>query len=810
MLIHYIKVAVRNIYRNKTYSLINILGLGVGMGVCLLIFQYVHFELSYDNFHPNAKNTYRITQSVINDREDLGSKIYTTYGLGPKSKEVVPEVNNFVRVNPQEEGLIVINTEENVRSQENHIWYVDSNFLQMFDFPLKYGNPESVLDDQVNVVITEEMSEKYFGDTNPVGKVLKISGGLLSGDFIVTGVLKELPINSHLHFDFLLPMNFLLENWRMYKEEDGWGWNNFVTYVTLDNSADLNNVSEKIEYIISTNSVEDISTEKAKVRLQLLTDIHLKSGFSADIGKNNGQIHNVRIFAIIAVFIILMAWVNYINLSTAQAIHRAKEVGVRKAIGADKKQLITQFLLESGMINLTAGILSIGVAWFSLPFLHQVLGKEFEFTFLHNPKFWISSLFLLICGTLLSGLYPAFVLSSYKPTTIFGPLKSSAVKGFSLRKSMIVFQFLISILLISGTFLVYQQVLFMKNKDLGMDIQQIVVINGPRVILETDRESLGSLYQTFKTVAANHHSISRASATSQVPGKGYVWTGDVLKLGESDKAKKQANVVFVDTDFFDTYDADFLAKRRFQDQIVPYNHTIINEKALEELGFASPENALKEKILFYNDTLSIVGVIKDIHWNSLQNDASPMLFLLDNQYGAFFSIQMNLENIQGTINHLESTYHASFPNDPFDYFFLEDDFNRQYQGDQQFGNLISAFSLLAIFIACLGLFGLVSFSASLRIKEIGIRKILGASIQNLMLLLSREYLVLLLISVSLSIPIIVFAAKSWLNNYAYKVDLGMSLILVPFCILLLISFLTVSYTTFSTARANPVKSLKSE
>lgn len=805
MLDHYLKMAFRSLLRNKLSSIINILGLAVGMGVCLLIFQYIHFELSFDKFHKDADRVYRLTTTEFRNGVDLGTEMYTTYAVGPSSKTVIPAVKDFARVHPQKEGLIVINSEKNIRNQENNIWYADSSFFEMFNFKMKYGSLETALKEKHNIILTEKTASKYFGDINPVGETLRVSGGTLSGDFVVTGVLNKLPLNSHLQFDFLIPMQFVLENWRLYREEDGWGWNNFVTYVKLEHSANLDAVGKKFDELISRHSEIDY-----KIGLQSLTDIHLKAGFSGDIGRNNGSIQNVYYFAIIALFILLMAWINYINLSTAKAINRAKEVGIRKSIGANKKELIVQFLFESGCSNVAAFLLAVCIASFLLTLRWPIQSVGFEFNILYSWEFWVWSSIFIVLGTLISGLCPAFILSSFKPITVFKSENNFKSKGVNLRKCMIAFQFAMSILLLSGTYVVYKQIIFMKTQDLGMDIKKILVVIGPRVILETERQSLGSIYQTFKTQGNSHHSISGISATSDVPGKGYSWKGSVQKLGDAEGNKKDVNMLFVDSDFTDTYGVEILAQRKFPDKISPYEWVIINEETVRDLGLGSPEEALNEKISFFDDTLKIVAVVKNVHWSSLRDANSPVLFMLDEEYGAYFSINMNLTNIQESISHMKSAFHSAFPNDPFDYFFLEDDFNRQYQADLQFGKLFSSFSMLAIFIACLGLFALVSFSATLRMKEIGVRKILGASVNNLMLLLSREYLMLLLIAVLISFPVVIYAANSWLNNYAYRVGIGIDILLIPVLILSLISFLTVSYRTYKTARTNPVQSLKSE
>ncbi len=816
MFSHYFKISTRMLLRHKLYYAINILGLAVGMGVCLLIYQYIHFELSYDRFHDNAENIYRLTQTTIRNGENQGTAVYTTRALGPTGKESIPETKDFVRVRPDDVGLIVINPKNDEKHQENGIWYTDDNFLQIFNFPLQFGNPATALNGMNNIVLTQSMATKYFGDADPIGEVLKISAGTLSGDFIVTGVLEELPMNSHLQFDFLLPMAFLLEHWRLYKDQDnGWEWNDFVTYVAFDKNADLDEVSEKYDQLVASHTGEEVAKSNAalKIGFQPLTDIHLKSDFPKDLTSNQGDIQNIQFFTIIALFILLMAWINYINLSTARAMHRAKEVGVRKSIGALKRQLVSQFMVESFLVNCLAALLSVGVAFLSLPVLNNIIGKELTFDILQQPEFWMGSITIIIFGSILAGLYPAFVLSSFNPVSVLKSATVASKKGFSLRKGLIVFQFLTSVLLISGTYLVYQQITFMKNQDLGFDMEKILVVNGPRVILETlipEGKTIGTTYQTFKSKAFSDHSILAVSATSQIPAKGYTGTFNVRKLGEPENTTKEVNAIFVDTDFTSAYNIEFLAKKKFPDQIAPYQWLIINEEAVKAFELGSPEKALNEQLVVFGDTLNILGVVKNMHWSSLRDAHSPLLFTLDNYYGAYFSIKMTMTNIQESIAHIKSAYHAVYPDDPFYYFFLDDDFNRQYQADLQFGNLFSAFSILAIFIACLGLFALVSFSATLRIKEIGIRKVLGAGVGHLMALLSREYLVLLCIAIALAVPVIILGGRAWLENYAYQVGIGLDLFLVPALILTIIALMTVSYRTYAAARANPVDSLKTE
>lgn len=815
MLYHYLKIAYRNLSRNPFFTLINILGLAVGMGVCLLIFQYVHFETSYDQFHSNAQNTYRLTQTTFKNGENLGEGVFTTFGLGPEGKETVPEIINFARVHDLEIDLVISNPSKNEPHLEDNLWFVDSTFLSLFDFPLKYGDQESVFREKYSIVITEEMATKYFGNSNPIGQAIKVSGGVLSGDFIVTGVLNSLPANSHLQFDFLLPLPHILENYGQYKSDEGWDWDNFVTYVSLNEEADLGEVGRKLDELVAANTSENLaeSNEKWRVGFQPLEDIHLKSDYPRELARNNGDIQNVYFFSIIAIFILLMAWVNYINLTTAQSLTRAKEVGVRKSIGAMKKQLISQFMMESALINLLSGVLSLVIAILLLPVLNQIIGQQIEFTIVESLGFWVSFLGIIILGSLLSSIYPALILSSFKPTGIFKAAKFNHSGPFNLKKSLIVFQFIISSLLISGTYLVYQQITFMRDKDLGIDMEEILVVSGPRVILESLREkgeTLGPSYGALKNLLTSHHTISSVTATSTVPSKGYEFRGEAHRSDRTEDSKQAINLVLGDSDFTQTFGFDFLAKSEIPETVEGWTYTFINEAALKAFDFSSPEEALGAELEFFSYKVKIVGVVKDVHWSSLKEVSPTTLFILEEEYGAFFSIQINLDDIPATLAHIEHSYKTVFPDDPFEYFFLDDSFNRQYQSDLQFQNLFLAFSALAVFIACLGLFALVSFSANLKVKEIGVRKVLGASIGNLMLLLSKEYLGLLGISVVLAIPMVIVGANSWLENYAYKIEIDPVMILIPAFILFIIALLTVSYRTFVASKANPTDSLRSE
>lgn len=816
MINHYFKIAIRNFRINKVFSLINILGLTIGMSVFLLIFQYVYFEVSYDKFHKNSKNIYRIF-TISKSEGGLNQSVYSGFSLGPTSKEMIPEIEQFVRIHPQIERMVVSNSREEIRFQENNSWYVDSEFLILFDFPLLYGDNETALKNKNSIVISEQTALKYFGSINCLGKELQVNEGFLNGTFYVSGVLKEIPDNSHLQFDILLPIEFLLENELTYIEGNGWDYDNFITYVSIEKNSNPILVSEKFNQVFSIHLGDYLkeSNMTLEAQLQPMVDIHLRSKFSRDIPENNGNAENITFFSIIAILILCMAWANYINLSTVQAMKRAKEIGVKKIIGASKKQLVFQFLLESFIINLLAAILSVGLSFLLLPVLNKIVGQEISLTILMNLKFLLFFLFVSILGALLSGFYSAFILSSYKPINIINSNTVKQRSGISLRKGLIIFQFFISILLISGTYLIYKQLIFMKNQDLGLDIERILILDGPSRILEQEISLRQSKFQVFKEQVLTNSSISQVTGSGSIPGRGSNATLNMWSLDTPDEIgiDKSVEVVFVDSDFFETYDLKLISGQSFKERPswVP-NDVIINEDAVKAFGFGDSESAIGKRIAadFGGvDTITVTGVLKDFHWNSLKNSFTPFVLVHNQSYNSYYSLKIDMREVQSILADVEENFMAAFPDDPFNYYFLDEDYNRQYKAEVQFANLFSSFSVLALMIACLGLFALVSVSSILRAKEISIRKVLGANVGKLMVLLIGQYILFLVLSTALAIPVIFWGGRAWMQNFPNRTNIGIDVFVIPCFILFFIAFITVSYQTFMTANKNPIDSIKS-
>ncbi|MFD2036269.1 ABC transporter permease [Belliella marina] len=812
---NYLKIAFRNLKRNKFFSIINVMGLAVGMGVCLLILQYIQFELSYDEFHPKSGQIYRVIQTVEKRGEIISHSPLTTYGVAANAKTNLPEIEEIVRTNLLDISLVVLNPEKQISHQEDKLLFVDAAFLDLFHFALKYGNKASVFQENHGMVITEQIASKYFGDANPIGRTLETKGGVLGGSFVVTGVLETLPENTHLQFDFLLPVDFLINNYGKYKSGEGWDWDDFATYVLLPENVILSETAQKIENLIIQHKGDVLETnqEKWKIGLQALEDIHLNSNYTRSFESNNGNLKHLGFFSIVGIFILLMAWVNYVNLSTSQAMLRSKEVGIRKSIGAAKNQLISQFMLESVLVNFIAAAFALALSSALLPFLQELVGKNIQFIIVNDWYFWIGFSLAVIIGTIISGLYPAFVLSSFRPVNLIKTGVFNPTGNWSLRKSLIVFQFFVSVLLIAGTYLVYQQVSYMKNQDLGMDADEILVINGPRAIIETvirNGTTLAEHYDGFKNLATSQHTVSTVTGSSSVPGKGYSFESMVRKTVNPDENVALGNIVMMDRDFIHSYGLELIAQSEIPENIPDWSYVLINETALEKLGFESADEALGQELEFFSYKVKILGIVRNFHWDSLKDSQSPTFYVLDNAYGVYFSVKLSKTDIQETIVHLQESFQKVFPEDPFDYFFLDEQFNRQYQADLQFGKLFSTFSLLAIFMACLGLFALVSFSASMRTKEIGIRKVLGATSGNLIGLLTKEYLYLLALAVSMTIPVIYYWGNSWLENYAYRIDIGVEFFVLPGLIMLLIAMATVLGRIYNTATDTPSKALKTE
>jgi len=690
--------------------------------------------------------------------------------------------------------------------------FVDSTFLDAFTYTAIKGDLSTALDRPNTVVITKKIAEKYFAkDEDPLGKMLQISGGWRDGEYEVTAIIEDAPQNSHFKFDFLLPLHNLLLNDQYTKDDkDGWGWNNFVTYVQLNEGVSLQTLNEKTPAFIEKYRGENLAKSNSKnvLNFQPIRDIHLTPGYANEPSATTSS-STIYFFIVISIFIMAIAWVNYINLSTARALERSREVGIKKAIGAYRTQLISQFAFEAVLVNFVGVLLATIMALGLLPVLGEIVGKDLAFDF-SNYRFWMILTGLFVIGSLISGSYPAFVLSSFNTTDILKGTPGKMSGGFSLRKGLVVFQFVSSLMLIAGTFAVYRQVVFMRDQDKGLTMDQMLIIDGPSVFeRSTIVQQLVSLKNNLKTIPG----VDNVTTSGAIPGGGYNWGTMIRKDKTSQEENKRGSIVWVDPDFIDTYDITLIAGKNFNlGNKTEMNSVLINEAAVTAFGLGTPETALHERIILGSDTTEVLGVLKNYHWNSLKSEHSPWLLKADTISRRNFSIHLSGKqaDVPEKISQVEAKFKETFPGNPFNYYFLDDFFDRQYKDEQQFAKIFSMFAGLAMVIACLGLWGLASFTMTQKLKEIGIRKVLGASVSSIMSLLSWEFFKLVLIASLIAIPLAWYSIDVWLGGFAFRIGLQWDLFAVPVLILTIIALGTVSLQILRSANINPAKILRSE
>ncbi len=818
MIKNFFTLAIRNLLKRKMYSFINIFGLAIGVAVCLVILKYVDFELSYDSFHEKAHQIYRTTTTNYRNGELRGTGILSGYAQGPAMEADLPEVKTYVRTHPMYGGAVFTFKREfgepsSFHEDDNTLW-ADSTFFDVFTFKAVEGDLKAALDRPNTIVLTKKAASRYFRpDEDPLGKIIEVAGGWSDGSFEVTAIIEDVPGNSHFNFQFILPMHNLLQNGQYAEDEDsGWGWNNFITYIELHPGTPMaigaKKVEEKLPAFVDKYQGKDLAESNSKnvISLQPILSIHLNPGLRHESTPtvSSGTIY---FFIIISIFILAIAWVNYINLSTALAMERAREVGIKKAVGAYRSQLISQFALESLLVNFLGVVIAVVIAMGLLPVLGEIVGKNFSFDFT-DWRFWSILVLLFLTGSLISGAYPAFVLSSFNTTEVLKGKSEKIVKGFSLRKALVVFQFASSLILIAGTFAIYRQLMYMRDQPKGLTMEQMLIINGPSVLDQSiAKERLTSMKNELKKIPG----VINVATSAAIPGGGYNWGTGIRRDGTEREESKSGSIVWVDPDFTETYGITVLAGRQFSPEIKSdMESVLINEAAITAFGLGDPDNALKEHLIFGGDTVAILGVLKNFHWTSLKSEHTPFLFKADTISRRNYSIHLSSNNMNEMIKQVEAKNSEIFPGNPFDFYFLDDFFNNQYKTDQQFGKIFSMFALLAIIIACLGLWGLASFTTAQKLKEIGIRKVLGASVQSIMSLLSWQFLKLVLVASVIALPLAWCGVSTWLDNFAFRIGLQWDLLVVPLAILTVIALGTVSLQILRGASINPAKILRTE
>lgn len=808
MIRNYILVAFRNFQRQKSYTLLNIVGLSLGLAASLLIFQYVKYERSFDTFHSRAKDIYRIQYNGWQNGKLNYESAVAVPAATSALKDNFPEVEEYTRFLPQG-GVLMYERpgEEPIVFREEKALFADTMMFKVFDFKLLQGNTTTCLKGINKVILSESIARKIFQNEDPIGKRLLFNGNDVLD---VTGVFADVPENSHLKFDFLVSyetINARTEN----QSATSWGWYDFYSFVLLKPNTDVKALQAKWdEYLVKNRKEEwDKYNRKQEFLLKPLTDIHLKSKLLYETSPEELRDGNsVYALSIIALFILIIAWVNYVNLATARSFNRANEVGVRKVVGAFRSQLIVQFVTESVILNIIATALALGlVALLWSPF-SSLTGWHIPTNYLMQKDFWILGIVLFLFGALLSGFYPAIVLSSFKPVAVLKGKVNSSSGGNFLRKGLVVFQFVTSVFLISGSLIVYQQLNYMKNKDLGVSIDRTLVLKGPDVLVD-------SLYtknlEAFRTEVLRIPGIKGIAGSQNIPGVENYWTMGIKRLNGGPEGWNTVTHIGFDYEFVSQYNINVIAGRNF-DREFPSDEKklMLNRAATKELEFDDPSKAIGEKVISGGDTLEVVGVLEDFHQMSLKTAIIPLVCRLRPNAGSFYSIKLETADYKETLEAIQHPWDTFFPGNPLDYFFLDQFFNRQYARDDRFGEVFTIFTGLAIFIASLGLVGLASFMTVQRTREIGIRKVLGSSASGIVALLSRGFMQPVLIGIAIACPMGWWVMDRWLQSFPYRTNIQLWVFAFSGVLVLLIAFLSVSSQTLKAAMTKPAETLKHE
>lgn len=800
MFSNYLKIAFRNVKKHKAYAFINISGLAIGMACCILIISFIATELSYDQFHENKDNIYRLGLDATLGGNQMLMPI-STAPAAPALIQNYPEVLDAVRFSPA--GKISVK-DRDLEFFEENIAFVDNSFFNVFTFPMIKGDPRTALKTAYSMVMIEDAAKKYFGDEEPIGKILKVDN---RNDYTVTGVVKNPPKNSHFTFDILCSFESLYAQNR--ERMEAWMSFSYYTYVLLQDNFDHKELENKFPALIETHMGPTLKAVGGKIDffLQPLTQIHLHSHMENEMSANS-DIAYIYIFAAIALFILIIACINFMNLSTARSALRAKEVGIRKVIGAERKELIKQFLGESLIYSLFSMFVAIGLAHLVLPLFSSLSGRDLTIDYFGMPWLIPSIIGMILFVGFAAGSYPALFLSSFQPAKVLkGSIKAGAANS-RFRSIMVVGQFVISIGLIISTGVILNQLRFMKNKNLGFEKENILVI---RTSAGPARESIKSIKQEFKKVPG----VLNAGLASQVPGS-EANISPFVPEGFSATEAQLMKGLDIDQDFIPTMGIEIIKGRNFSSEFGTdaSDAIIINETAARKFGWADPigkkiENFSGEEIEDRR-AQTVVGVIKDIHMSSLHSLIMPLLINNESDDLDNIVVRINPNNVGSTIDSLRSKWEELFPNQSFDYSFLDDSLATMYESEGRLSQIFSSFTLFAIFIACLGLFGMASFTAEQRTKEIGIRKVMGASILGIVVLLAKNFLKLVLIANVIAWPIAYIAMKEWTKGFSYQAGIGIEMFLITAVLAAVIALLTVSFHSIKAALSHPIDAIKYE
>jgi len=792
---NYLKIALRNMKRHEGYSAINIIGLAIGITCCLYIFLYVQQELSYDRYHKDADRIYRIACRWEGEAVMLSIPL-NSFPVADVVKERYSEVESIGRLGRRDRVLIRYRDKV---FYENGLLPAEPEIFDIFHIPLLKGGPTSKLAQPNTIILTERMAEKYLGSEDPIGKSIQVN----NVDFEVIGVVQDAPVNTHLYYDFIASIR------KFYTEEEmrAWTLSRVYTYVKLVAGADVDAFASKIRSLSDSFLGKDFPFQRFHF-LQPVTGIHLSSRLQYEL-KPPGNKAYILIFSAVGLLILLIACLNFINLATTASFHRSREVGMRRVIGAQKSQIIRQFLLESFLIALSAVVLSLGLTYLSIPYFMKAFGMEIMLVDVLRP-----TVFLMLLGCILlvgvgAGSYPAFFLSRLNPARILKGTKGGDSRSRSrLRQALVVLQFAISVGLIISTLVMYRQIDYMKNASLGFDKQQKLIIPATGV-------NLKEKYQTVKSEYLSRALVKGVTVSSSVPGLETDSWG-VHKLEQTEEYAVDMKHLFIDEDFLPEYGIELSAGKNFQGyRATDAQACLLNEAAVKLLGWASAEEALGQKLVVgpEDNVETVIGVVRDFHLQGLQSVIEPLVLdSVDSQWFNLNIITLNIStsDLKEVLVFAEKTWNKLFPGRPFEYSFLDEDFNRLYITEEVRSRIFGVFTLLGLFVACLGLLGLASFAAEQRTKEIGIRKVLGASVSGIILMLSKEFTKWVVIANAVAFPVVYFVMSQWLQNFAYRTSISLWIFILSALSTLILALITVFFQAIKAATANPVDSLRYE
>ena len=798
---NYLKIAWRNLLKNKEYSAINIGGLAIGMACFLMIAMFIKHELSYDKYHENYDNIYRVVHEYDPENPE-NSNIWGNAPVGAALEADFSEVQEVVQFSGRCDVLL---TYKDRSFQENNCFFVDAPVFELFSWSLISGDPKTALEAPYSMVLTESAAKKYFGDQDPMGKTIeggRTGGRAAEGKYTVTGIMKDVPSNSHFSFDVLMSMS------SFYQTRpgifDSWGYVDFYTYFLVPDQFNLPSFQSKIPGFLKKH-ITLTDDYYYNLRFEPLKDAYLYSKAGRQPGVT-GNLNNIYVFAFVGLFILIIACINFMNLATARSLERAREVGIRKVIGAQKNGLIRQFLGESMVMVVIAAIIGLAIVLSCLPWLRNLTGKEFFLKDVFNGFIILFYMLTAVVTGILAGSYPAFILSGFKPVSVLKGLFKTSPQGANLRKGLVIFQFSLSIALIAATAVVYSQLDYMLSKNLGFKRDRMLVID-----FNYDEQVLNSL-ETIKDQLLALTDVTSVAASRSVPGSYFPNAGTLVESADGEMVSESPALFEVDVDFIPHFGIELIAGRAYSRDFPTdtISAMVLNEAAAKQYGYSDPEQIIGKRFSQWGREGRVIGVTEDFNYLSLHQNVEPLSLRLEPLSSRYLTLGVQSKNLPDAVEKVENVWNSVAPHRPFLYNFLDDAFNRQYESDIRFRKLFTLFSCLAIIIACLGLLGLATYSAVQKTKEIGVRKVLGAQTSHIVGLLSKDFMKLIVTAMLIASPISWYVMQQWLEEYAYAIKLNGWVFVLSGTIAILVALATVSLNALKAANANPVKSLRTE